>query len=78
MPTPATAVDKENRAWQRRDPPRLALSEGRIVAEVMLGLMFGDTHSLLRMNPHWHPEPGPHYTLTDFVRYAWEVAEHFV
>jgi hypothetical protein len=50
--------------------PRLGPVGGRIVAEVILGLMFGDSHSLLRMNPDWHPETGPDYTLKDFVRYA--------
>jgi hypothetical protein len=50
--------------------PRLGPVGGRIVAEVMLGLMFGDHHSLLRMNPDWHPDAGPDFTLKDFVRIA--------
>jgi Animal haem peroxidase len=50
--------------------PRLGPVGGRIVAEVMLGLMFGDSHSLLRMNPDWRPAAGPDFTLKDFVRYA--------
>jgi hypothetical protein len=50
--------------------PRLGPVGGRIVAEVMLGLMYGDHHSLLRMNPDWHPETGPDFALKDFVRYA--------
>lgn len=50
--------------------PRLGPVGGRIVAEVFLGLMFGDAHSLLSLDPHWHPEEGPDYALKDFVKYA--------
>jgi Animal haem peroxidase len=53
--------------------PRLGPVGGRIVAEVFLGLMFGDPASLLRVNAGWKP---PHhqerdrYRLRDFVCYA--------
>lgn len=50
--------------------PRLGPVGGRIVAEVFLGMMFNDKHSLLTLQPDWHPPSGPHYTLKDFVRYA--------
>ena len=50
--------------------PRLGPVGGRIVAEVFLGLMFDDRHSLLTLQPNWHPPTGPEYTLKDFVRYA--------
>jgi hypothetical protein len=50
--------------------PRLGLVGGRIVAEVFLGLMFGDNHSLLRSAPNWHPQGNANYALRDFVRYA--------
>jgi hypothetical protein len=43
---------------------------GRIIAEVFLGLMFNDRHSLLTLQPNWQPPTGPEYTLKDFVRYA--------
>jgi hypothetical protein len=46
---------------------------GRIVAEVILGLMFGDPNSLLRLDPLWQPkEPlgGAKFALKDFVKYA--------
>ncbi len=52
--------------------PRLGPVGGRIVAEVFLGLMFGDNHSLLSLAPHWQPKGNPHYALKDFVRYALE------
>jgi hypothetical protein len=50
--------------------PKLGPVGGRIVAEVILGLMFGDPHSFLSMAPHWTPESGPGYALKDFVGYA--------
>jgi hypothetical protein len=50
--------------------PRLGPVGGRIVAEVFLGLMFGDSNSLLNQHPHWYPSQGPDYALKDFVAYA--------
>jgi hypothetical protein len=50
--------------------PRLGPVGGRIVAEVFLGLMFNDKHSLLTLQQNWQPPSGPHYALKDFVRYA--------
>jgi hypothetical protein len=50
--------------------PRLGPVGGRIVAEVFLGMMFGDSDSLLNLDPHWQPCSGPDYLLKDFVRYA--------
>jgi hypothetical protein len=49
--------------------PQLGPVGGRIVAEVFLGLMFGDNHSLLSLEPTWQPKVTP-YTLKDFVTYA--------
>jgi len=49
--------------------PQLGAVGGRIVAEVFLGLMFGDNHSLLSLEPAWQPERVP-YELKDFVLYA--------
>jgi hypothetical protein len=37
--------------------PQLGPVGGRIVAEVFLGLMFNDKHSLLTLAPHWRPVP---------------------
>lgn len=50
--------------------PRLGPVGGGIVAEVFLGLMFGDPHSLLSQAPDWCPKSGPNYRLKDFVNYA--------
>jgi hypothetical protein len=50
--------------------PRLGPVGGRIVAEVFLGLMFGDNHSLLSLEPAWHPKGNPNFKLKDFVNYA--------
>ena len=50
--------------------PKLGPVGGRIVAEVFLGLMFGDSNSLLRLNPQWTPKSGPNFALKDFVNYA--------
>jgi hypothetical protein len=49
--------------------PRLGPVGGRIVAEVFLGLIFGDNRSLLSLQPNWQPEKIP-YALKDFVSYA--------
>jgi hypothetical protein len=50
--------------------PQLGPVGGRIVAEVFLGLMFGDPNSLLSLHPHWAPASGANYKLKDFVKYA--------
>ena len=50
--------------------PKLGPVGGRIVAEVFLGLMFGDRHSLLSLDPNWQPSGGAHYALKDFVKFA--------
>ena len=57
-------------ANQTIQTPRLGPVGGRIVAEVVLGLMFGDPHSLLSLQPAWAPKSGPNYKLKDFVNFA--------
>ena len=52
------------------DTPRLGPVGGRIVAEVLLGLLFADRSSYLNINPGWTPAGGPNYTLKDFVKFA--------
>src|SRR5450755_81406 len=47
--------------------PRLGPVGGRIVAEVFLGLMFGDNHSLLSLEPTWQPKGNPNFKFKDFV-----------
>jgi hypothetical protein len=50
--------------------PQLGPVGGRIVAEVMLGMMFGDPSSMLSLDPQWKPVTGPTFALKDFVAYA--------
>jgi hypothetical protein len=50
--------------------PRLGPVGGRIVAEVFLGLLFGDPYSVLSQDPDWHPRSGRDFQLKDFVKYA--------
>ena len=50
--------------------PRLGPVGGRIVAEVFLGLMFGDPNSLLSLDPLWQPQIGSTFAFKDFVKYA--------
>jgi Animal haem peroxidase len=49
--------------------PQLGPVGGRIVAEVLLGLMFGDTDSMLQIDPHWHPK-NKNFALRDIVKFA--------
>jgi hypothetical protein len=52
--------------------PQLGPVGGRIVAEVFLGLMFGDNNSYLSLEPNWQPPApfGPAFRLRDLVNYA--------
>jgi len=50
--------------------PRLGPVGGRIVAEVFLGILFGDNHSYLSLDPSWVPSAGADFKLKDFVAYA--------
>ena len=50
--------------------PQLGPVGGRIVAEVFLGLMFGDADSMLNLDSKWQPPSGPNFALKDFVKYA--------
>jgi hypothetical protein len=52
--------------------PQLGPVGGRIVAEVFLGLMFGDNDSYLRQHPHFQPSLGTNgaFLLKDLVSYA--------
>ena len=52
--------------------PQLGPVGGRIVAEVFLGLMFGDTDSMLQLDPLWQPKAGKDFALKDVVKYALE------
>ncbi|MDB5580988.1 MAG: hypothetical protein JWR80_6164 [Bradyrhizobium sp.] len=50
--------------------PRLGPVGGRIVAEVFLGMMFGDGSSMLSLDPPWHPKTGTDFRLKHIVAYA--------
>ena len=50
--------------------PKLGSVGGRIVAEVFLGILFGDGDSYLNVCPNWTPAEGADYKLKDFVKYA--------
>ncbi|MEA3064262.1 MAG: hypothetical protein QOJ27_697 [Sphingomonadales bacterium] len=52
------------------ETPKLGPVGGRIIAEVFLGMLFGDGRSLLSLNPSWVPRTGPNFALRDIVRYA--------
>ena len=46
---------------------------GRIVAEVFLGMLFGDNDSFLSADPEWVPtigKVGKNFALRDIVAYA--------
>ena len=50
--------------------PQLGPVGGRIVAEVFLGMMFGDNASVLSLDPQWAPVTGTDFQLRDLVAYA--------
>jgi hypothetical protein len=53
--------------------PQLGEVGGRIVAEVFLGMLFGDNDSFLSADPEWKPTieaPGGSFALRDLVKYA--------
>jgi hypothetical protein len=50
--------------------PKLGPVGGRIVAEVFLGLMFGDNNSLLNLDPDWTPALSQDFRLKDLVTFA--------
>ena len=57
-----------------RSTPQLGPVGGRIVAEVFLGMAFGDGLSYLSLDPLWAPRPGwvakPDFALRDLVAYG--------
>jgi hypothetical protein len=50
--------------------PQLGPVGGRIVAEVFLGLLYGDGTSYLSLDPLWKPVTGPGFALRDLVAYG--------
>ena len=59
------------------DGERLGPVGGRIVAEVIIGLIKGDRHSYLRQDPDWTPTYGPNgsFTAVDLLKAAGVVTE---
>jgi hypothetical protein len=70
-------------AMQHREPVKIHVTEdvtvstpqlgpvgGRIVAEVLLGLILGDRNSLLNLDPFWQPPSGSDFALKNFVNFA--------
>jgi hypothetical protein len=58
----------------REDGERLGGVGGRIVAEVLLGLLKGDPLSYLHIEPNWEPElpaaKNGDFTMADLIRFA--------
>jgi hypothetical protein len=50
--------------------PQLGPVGGRIVAEVFLGMLFGDNFSMLSLDPLWEPATGPDFKLKDIIAYS--------
>ena len=50
--------------------PQLGPVGGRIVAEVFLGILFGDNASMMSLDPQFVPMSGPGFALKDLVAYA--------
>jgi hypothetical protein len=60
-------------AEMRAGSAQLGPAGGRIVAEVLIGLLAGDSLSYLNVKPHWKPTLGPtegKFTLSDLVNFA--------
>ena len=53
-----------------RSTPQLGPVGGRIVGEVILGLLFGDGASYLSLDPLWTPVTGADFRLKDLVAYG--------
>jgi hypothetical protein len=47
---------------------------GGIIAEVFVGLMLGDSHSFLHLDPNWTPHPSlmvnGQFTMREFIWFA--------
>ena len=68
-----TSMDIQVTGGMKINTPQLGPVGGRIVAEVFLGLMFGDSDSYLSTDPNWVPtlgSAGAAFRLRDLVDYA--------
>jgi hypothetical protein len=57
-------------AQVHRDDTKLRGVGARIVAEVFVGLLAGDSHSFLAQNPSWSPPEGPAFDMPALIRQA--------
>jgi Animal haem peroxidase len=68
-----TAVSIPVQPAMKINTPQLGPVGGRIVAEVFLGMLFGDNDSFLTADPEWVPtigKAGKNFALRDIVAYA--------
>jgi hypothetical protein len=68
-----TAIPIRVKGDRKIHTPQLGPVGGRIVAEVLLGMLFGDKDSYLSMHPEWVPTIGikaKAFALRDIVAYA--------
>ena len=68
-----TKLDIPVKGGKKVTTPQLGPVGGRIVAEVFLGMMFGDNDSFLGADPEWIPtirNKGKKFALRDIVAYA--------
>jgi len=68
-----TTLDIPVKPAKKISTPQLGPVGGRIVAEVFLGMLFGDNDSFLSTEPNWVPfirNKGEQFALRDIVAYA--------
>jgi hypothetical protein len=53
-----------------KTPIRLGPVGGTIVAETLVGLMLGDSHSFLRQDPAWAPNKARKFMMADLLKFA--------
>ena len=68
------AVQGKSVEVSNETPTSLGPVGGRIVAETLIGLMLGDSHSFLNQDPRFKPTLPTamtgHFMMGDFVKYA--------
>ena len=68
-------VKKQGKTGDAADeiPVHLGPVGGRLVAETLIGLLLGDSHSYLSQDPNWKPtlpHGGPTFSMGDLLKYA--------
>ncbi len=69
------AVERSGESHDAADriPTRLGPVGGRIVAETLIGILLGDSHSFLSQDPNWRPtvvQDGARFEMGDLIKYA--------